>query len=198
MLTTNFSSTLRLSQHAINLSDLDLLMTRNNLKLADLKVQLKRAQEHCDTAYVTYFYAFYEKARQQMQTCQTDIMETKNLLRGLHMLFWQHKSSQSLAHNTSNHRNTVNGKPNISSDDSRQSLLSTSLALQGEDTVISDLSRFKVIISICTLFSAIVDALHQVYNDDETIEEEASLYSQSALSARSAQEDPVTIVSSFK
>ena len=63
MLTANFSSTLKLSQHAINLSDLDLLMTRNNLKLADLKVQLQHAQEHFDNAYVKYFYAFYEKAR---------------------------------------------------------------------------------------------------------------------------------------
>ena len=63
MLTANFSSTLKLSQHAINLSDLDLLMTRNNLKLADLKVQLQDAQEHFDNAYVKYFYAFYEKAR---------------------------------------------------------------------------------------------------------------------------------------
>ena len=43
MLTANFSSTLKLSQHAINLSDLDLLMTRNERKLADLKVQLKYA-----------------------------------------------------------------------------------------------------------------------------------------------------------
>lgn len=49
---------------------------------------------------------------------------------------------------------------NTSNNDSRTSLLSTALALQGDDNMISDLNRFKVIISICSLFSTIVDVLH--------------------------------------
>ena len=88
---------------------------------------------------------------------------------------------------------------NTSNNDSRTSLLSTSLALQGDDNMISDLNRFKVIISICTLFSIIVDVLHQIYKDDETIEEEGSMIgSQSVLSLRSAQDETIPLVSALK
>ena len=134
-----------------------------------------------------------------MALCQTDITETKNLLRGLHVIFWQHKSSSNTSMQNINHRNTVQGQMNTSNNDSRTSLLSTSLALQGDDNMISDLNRFKVIISICTLFSIMVDVLHQIYNDDETIEEEGSMIgSQSVLSLRSAQDETIPLVSTLK
>ena len=59
------------------------------------------------------------------------------MLKGLHSLFWQQKPVQ-LMHS--------------SVDESKSSLFSTTLALQGEDNMISDLNRFQAIISICNLF----------------------------------------------